>query len=68
MATRDRDWPMYNQWHCCPRCRRLWTWQGKEIVALDARYALGPAVCTEGVPARTCVMCEGEARAPVAEI
>ncbi len=68
MATRDRDWPMYNQWYCCPVCRRLWTYQGREIVALDSKYALGPAFPTEGVPGRTCIVCEGEASAPIAEI
>jgi hypothetical protein len=68
MATKDRDWPMYNQWYCCPSCRRLWTYQGKDVVALDSTHALGPAFCTEGIPARTCVVCEGEAVAPVAEI
>jgi hypothetical protein len=59
MAVKDRDWPGYSQWYCCPSCQRLWTYQGKEIVALDPTYALGPPLPTEGVPSQVCAMCEG---------
>lgn len=68
MATRDREWPAYTQWYCCPSCHRLWAFQGAEVVALDSKFALGPAVASEGVPARTCTVCQGERTVPVAEI
>lgn len=68
MATKDCDWPGHTQWFCCPTCTRLWTYQGKEIVALDSQVALGPAQPSEGVPRRSCAVCEGERSAPVAEI
>jgi hypothetical protein len=67
MAYRDRDWPGYTQWYYCHNCSRLWTHQGKEIVALDPKYALGPAQPSDGVPYQVCTMCEG-GRASVAEI
>ena len=59
MAVKDREWPGYSQWYCCPRCGRLWANQGKEIVALDRSYALGPAIPSEGVPSQVCAICEG---------
>ncbi|TAJ32321.1 MAG: hypothetical protein EPO64_01295 [Nitrospirae bacterium] len=68
MTMRDREWPAYTQWYCCPRCHRLWTYQGTEIVALDTKYALGPAYPSEGVPGKVCTVCEGERAVPVAEI
>ncbi|RMH37329.1 MAG: hypothetical protein D6690_02885 [Nitrospirae bacterium] len=68
MAVRDREWPGYTIWYCCPACGRLWTFQGTDVVALDPQYALGPARASEGVRARTCAVCEGTADAPAAEI
>ncbi|HZS12511.1 MAG TPA: hypothetical protein VFA38_09680 [Nitrospirales bacterium] len=68
MATRDRDWPGFTQWFCCPTCRRLWTSQGKDIVALDPKLALAPAIPSPGVPARLCSICEGGEQSAVAEI
>jgi hypothetical protein len=59
--------PVMAKWYCCPRCRRLWTYQGKETVALDPTYALGPALPTERVPTQVCAICEG-GRASVATI
>ena len=67
MAMRDRDWPGYNEWYCCPTCHRLWTFQGKEVVALDPKYALGPAKPSRDVTSQVCTVCEG-GRRPVAEI
>jgi len=64
MGTADRDWPGYTQWFCCPRCQRLWTHQGKEMVALDHQFALGPARPSEGVPPHTCTACAGDVSAP----
>ncbi len=68
MAMRDREWPAYTQWYCCPTCHRLWTFQGTEVVALDTKFALAPARPSNGVPARICTVCEGDHTAPVAEI
>jgi len=68
MATRDANWPGYTQWHCCPSCRRLWTLQATEMVVLDPSLALGPAIPTPGVPARTCASCEGRYSSVAAEI
>ncbi len=68
MASRDRDWLAHTQWFCCPACHRLWTVQGRELVVLDSKHALGPALPTEEVPPALCMICEGEQRAPVAEI
>jgi hypothetical protein len=68
MGTRDREWPGYTQWYCCPQCHRLWTFQGTEVVALDPKFALGAANSTDGVPEKTCTVCQGEQPAPVAEI
>lgn len=68
MATRDREWPGYTQWYCCPECHRLWTNQGTEVVALDQKFALGPAHPSEGVQARICTACQGDQPIPVAEI
>ncbi|WP_447980477.1 hypothetical protein [Candidatus Nitrospira bockiana] len=68
MATRDRDWPGYTQWYCCPKCHRLWTFQGKEIVVLDAALALAPAQPTAGIPPRLCSVCEGKTASVAAEI
>lgn len=68
MGTRDREWPGYTEWYCCPECGRLWTFQGKDIVALDATLALGPATPSEGVRGRLCAVCEGRRSEPVAEI
>lgn len=68
MATHDPDWPGYTQWYCCPRCRRLWTYQGKELVALDHTFALAPARPSEGVPSRPCAACVGDIEAPAIEI
>lgn len=65
---RDREWPGYTQWYCCPFCNRLWTHQEKEVVAVDRKFALGPAKPTEGVPGQTCVVCQGERAVSVAEI
>jgi hypothetical protein len=60
MATYDRDWPGYTQWYCCPECRRLWTYQGKELVALDHTFALAPAHSSDGIPSRLCTACDGD--------
>ncbi len=68
VATKDRDWPGFTQWYCCPDCHRLWAYQGEEVVALDTEFALGPATPSDGVPSRLCVACQGEQSAPVAEI
>ena len=68
MGTRDKDWPGFTQWFCCPTCRRLWTHQGKDIVALDPKLALSSASPTDGVPARACPICEGAEPGLVAEI
>ncbi|MFQ5931448.1 MAG: hypothetical protein ACE5MM_03475, partial [Nitrospiraceae bacterium] len=68
MARRDPDWPAHTQWFCCPSCHRLWTLQGPELVVLDSIHALGPALPTEEVPPALCMICEGDQRAPVAEV
>lgn len=68
MALKDTEWPVYTQWYCCPGCRRLWTYQEKDMVALDARLALGPASPSESVPARVCLACTGESASLVAEL
>jgi len=68
MAIRDRDWPGYSIWYCCRECGRLWTFQGSDVVALDPSFALGPAQVSDGVPGRTCAICEGTCNAPAAEI
>ncbi len=68
MATYDRDWPGHTQWYCCPQCRRLWTYQDKETVALDHKFALAPARPSEGVPPRICTACEGGLSASAIEI
>jgi len=68
MAMRDREWPGYTEWYCCPSCTRLWTNQGKDIVALDPKFALGPATPTEGVPLQTCKVCHEKEAISVAEI
>jgi hypothetical protein len=68
MATRDRDWPGFTQWFCCSTCGRLWTYQGKDIVALDPKLALAAARPSDGVPERTCSVCEGGEQSLVAEI
>jgi len=65
---RDRDWPGYTQWYCCPSCNRLWAHQGKDVVALDPKFALGPANPSEGVPGHPCMVCQGKQTVPVAEI
>ena len=68
MASRDRDWPVYTQWFCCPDCARLWTYQGTDVVALDRQYSLGPALPSPGVPPRICTVCEGGQPVPSLEI
>jgi len=70
MATADREWPGYTQWYCCPQCRRLWTYQGKdkEMVALDHKFAIAPAVPSKDVPARLCIACEGDVSTPTVVI
>lgn len=68
MATRDREWPDYTVWYCCPTCGRLWTFQGSDIVGLDPHFALGPAQAGEGITNRPCAICEGTKNAPAAEI
>ena len=68
MATRDRDWPGYTMWFCCPDCGRLWTYQGRDVVALDPKFALGPASASEGIPSQMCAICDGSKNAPAAEI
>jgi len=68
MAIRDRDWPGYTMWFCCGECGRLWTLQGDDVVALDPRFALGPAISSDYVQNRTCAICEGKRSAPTAEI
>ncbi len=60
MAIRDREWPVLTQWFCCTGCRRIWTYQGNDLVVLDRKYALGPASPSPGVPERTCSVCAGE--------
>lgn len=68
MAVRDREWPGYTMWFCCPTCGRLWTFQGNDVVALDPKFALGPAKPSEGIMCQTCAVCEGTQSAPAAEI
>ena len=68
MGTRDRDWPGYTMWFCCPKCGRLWTYQGADVVALDPKFALGPARVSEGIAPQVCSVCEGTRDAPAAEI
>ncbi len=68
MGTRDRDWPGYTMWFCCPDCGRLWTYQASDVVALDPKCALGPARVSEAIPSQICSICEGTQSAPVAEI
>jgi hypothetical protein len=68
VAVRDRDWPGYTVWFCCPECGRLWTYQGADLVALDPKVALGPARPNDAVPSRACAMCEGTQSEPAAEI
>ncbi|MDT7041691.1 hypothetical protein [Candidatus Nitronereus thalassa] len=68
MGTRDRDWPGYTMWFCCPKCGRLWTYQGADVVALDPKFALGPARVSEGIAPQVCSVCEGTRNAPAAEI
>ena len=68
MATRDRDWPGYTLWFCCPDCGRLWTYQGTDVVALDSRFALGPASASEETPSQGCGACEGTPNPPSVEI
>ncbi|MGE3151735.1 MAG: hypothetical protein AB7G48_10030 [Nitrospiraceae bacterium] len=68
MATRDDEWPAYVQWYCCSSCRRLWTYQGSEMVVLESQFALAPALPTPGVPARSCLACEGRVSAPTTRI
>ena len=68
MGTRDRDWPGYTMWFCCPRCRRLCTYQGEEVVALDPKFAFGPAQSSESIVSQVCSICEGRRNAPAAEI
>ena len=59
MAIRDDQWPGYTQWYCCDHCRRLWTFQGDEMVVLDTQLALAAASATPGVPGRRCPACIG---------
>ncbi|MCZ6798967.1 MAG: hypothetical protein O7F12_00610 [Nitrospirae bacterium] len=68
VAIRDREWPGYTQWYCCPECGRLWTYQGSDVVALDLKFALGMASPNAEVPSRACAVCEGTQSAPAAEI
>ncbi|MCH7614193.1 MAG: hypothetical protein IH978_00390 [Nitrospinae bacterium] len=68
MGTRDRDWPGYTMWFCCPDCGRLWTYQASDVVALDLKGALGPARVSEAIPSQMCSICEGTQSAPIAEI
>jgi hypothetical protein len=68
MATRDKDWPGFTQWYCCPTCGRLWTYQGKDVVALDPKLALAAGKPSDGVPAQPCSLCEGGEQALLAEI
>ena len=68
MATRDKEWPGFTQWYCCPNCHRLWTFQGKDVVALDPKLALSAAIPTPGVPALPCSLCEGGEQSLLAEI
>ncbi len=68
MALRDRDWPAYTQWFCCLACNRLWTYQGNEVIALAENYTLGPAMPSEGVPERTCFLCDGVGSTSLLEI
>ncbi len=59
MALSDQEWPGYTQWYSCPGCRRLWTFQGREMVVLDRRFALAPSTSTPGVPGHLCLACKG---------
>ena len=68
MGTRDRDWPGYTLWFVCPGCERLWTYQGVNVVALDQKFALGPASASEAIHSQMCVNCDGSKSAPAAEI
>jgi len=68
MAVRDRDWPGFTMWFCCPNCGRLWTTQGTDVVALDSKFALGPGLPSEEILSRTCGVCQGTCNAPAAEI
>ncbi len=68
MAVRDREWPGYTVWFACPECGRLWTYQGNDVVALDPKFALGPALPSSDMISHTCAICEGTKNAPAAEI
>lgn len=68
MAVRDREWPGFTIWYCCQGCGRLWTYQGSDVVALDLRRSLGPAIVGDGVRGQLCAICEGRCHAPSAEI
>lgn len=68
MAVRDREWPGFTRWLCCPHCERLWTIQGNDVVALDPKFALGPGLPSEEILSRACKNCEGKSNAPAAEI
>jgi hypothetical protein len=59
MASRVAEWHVYTQWHCCPECRQLWTFHGKDLVALDRSDALGPACPSEDVTSQYCLLCKG---------
>ena len=57
MARRVIEWHVYTQWYCCPGCRQLWTFHGKELMALERSAALGPACPSEDVTSRYCLLC-----------
>ena len=68
MAVRDREWPAHTQWYCCAVCKRLWTYQGSDVIVLGEQYALGPAMPNPEVPERVCSVCDGAQPAPILEI
>ncbi len=68
MARRGREWPGQSQWYCCPSCNRLWTHRGKDVVALDSKFALGLANPSEGAPGQRCKVCRGEQALSFAEV
>ncbi len=68
MARRDQEWPGYTQWYSRPDCRRLWTYQGRDLVVLDHRVTLGPCRPTPGVPSQLCSLCQGSSAVGVTTI
>ncbi len=68
MGLRDKHWPAHTQWFCCTVCQRLWTYQGSDVVVLDGKFALAPALPSPEVPERVCSVCDGIQPVPAVEI